>query len=95
MRHWQSAMPGVIHSIAYEKLVTDTELEVKKVLDFCGLNWESGCLKFHENKAPSSPASATQVRQPVYAQSVDRWRQYGKNLDELSTILIKAGIDVS
>ena len=95
MRHWQSVMPGVIHSIAYEKLVTDTELEVKKVLDFCGLNWESGCLKFHENKAPSTTASATQVRQPVYAQSIDRWRQYGKNLDELSTILIKAGIDVS
>jgi len=95
MRHWQSVMPGVIHSITYENLVANTEQEVKRVLDFCNLNWEAECLKFYENKAPSTTASATQVRQPVYATSVDRWRKYTPYLSELSTILVKAGVDVS
>ncbi len=95
MRHWHSVMPGVIHSIAYENLVDNTEKEVKKVLEFCNLNWESECLKFYENKAPSTTASATQVRQPVYKTSVDQWRNYALHLEELSAILVKAGLDVS
>lgn len=95
MRHWQSVMPGVIHSIAYESLVLNTEQEVKRVLDFCNLKWEAECLKFYENKAPSTTASAIQVRQAVYKTSVDQWRKYTPYLRELSTILIKAGVDVS
>lgn len=95
MRHWQSVMPGAIQSIAYENLVVNTEQEVKKVLEFCNLNWEARCLKFYENKTPSTTASATQVRQPVYATSVDQWRKYTPYLAELSTILVKADIDVS
>ena len=67
----------------------------KRVLDFCNLKWEAECLKFYENKAPSTTASAIQVRQAVYKTSVDQWRKYTPYLRELSTILIKAGVDVS
>ena len=94
MSHWHSVMPGVIHSVSYEQVVMDTEREIRQVLEFCQLGWEPQCLQFHENKAPSTTASATQVRQPVYSRSLDRWKKYTSYLDELTTILVKAGIDV-
>jgi tetratricopeptide (TPR) repeat protein len=95
MDHWHSTIPGVIHSVAYEKLVTDTENEIRQVLDFCKLKWEPRCLKFYENTAPSTTASATQVRQPIYSKSLNRWRDYAGYLEELTQALNKAGIDVT
>ena len=95
MEHWHSTIPGVIHSVAYEKLVTDTENEIRQVLDFCKLKWEPRCLKFYENTAPSTTASATQVRQPIYSKSLNRWRDYAGYLEELTQALNKAGIDVT
>ena len=94
MNHWHSVMPGVIHSVSYESLVTDTEKETRKVLDFCKLDWDPQCLKFYESKTPSTTASATQIRQPVYSRSLDRWRKYTDYLSHLSAILVRAGIDV-
>jgi hypothetical protein len=94
MNHWHSIMPGAIHSVSYENLVTDTEKETRQVLDFCKLKWEPECLKFYESSTPSTTASATQIRQPVYSQSIDRWRKYTDQLGQLSTILAEAGIDV-
>ena len=94
MNHWHSIMPGAIHSVSYENLVTDTEKETRQVLDFCKLKWEPECLKFYESSTPSTTASATQIRQPIYSQSIDRWRKYTDQLGQLSTILAEAGIDV-
>jgi len=94
MAHWHVQMPGVIHSVAYEDLVADTEKEVAKVLDFCGVNWESNCLKFYDNPSPSTTASASQVRRPVYSRSVDRWKAYREQLSALENRLVEGGINV-
>jgi hypothetical protein len=95
MSHWQSTIPKIIHSVSYENLVEDTENETKRVLEFCGLDWEPECLRFYENKTPSTTASATQIRQPIYSRSLNRWRKYSDYLGVLSKTLTEAGIDVT
>ena len=95
MSHWQSTIPKIIHSVSYENLVEDTENETKRVLEFCGLDWEPECLRFYENKTPSTTASATQIRQPIYSRSLNRWRKYNDYLGVLSKTLTEAGIDVT
>ncbi len=93
MRHWKGAMPGVIHTVRYEDLVADLEVETRKLLEFCGLAWDERCLRFHENPDASTTASALQVRQPIYAHSVGRWRNYARQLEPLRARLASAGID--
>ncbi len=93
MGHWRQVMPGVIHTVHYEDLVADLEGEARRLLEYCGLPWEDGCLRYHENPAASTTASALQVRQPIYAHSVGRWRNYAKQLEPLRARLAAAGID--
>lgn len=93
MQHWNAVMPGRIHTIRYEALVADVESESRRLLDYCGLPWEDQCLRFHENRQASTTASALQVRQPVYASSVGKWRHYERQLSALQRRLEDAGID--
>ncbi|MFT5140098.1 MAG: tetratricopeptide (TPR) repeat protein [Lysobacterales bacterium] len=93
MAHWNRVMPGVIHTIGYEDLVNDTEGESKRLLGFCDLDWQEEVLKFYENKAASTTASASQVRQPIYKSSVAKWRHYEDQLEPLLKILRNAGIE--
>ena len=93
MRHWHRVMPGVIHTVRYERLVADLEGEARLLLEHCGLAWDDRCLRFHENPDASTTASAMQVRQPVYAHSVGRWRNYSRQLEPLRVRLVAAGID--
>lgn len=93
MQHWNAVMPGVIHTIRYEALVADIEGESRRLLDYCALPWEDQCLRFHENQEASTTASALQVRQPVYATSVGKWRHYERQLEPLRQRLESAGID--
>lgn len=95
MQHWNAAMPGVIHTMRYETLVADVEGESRRLLQYCGLQWEDQCLRFHENMRASTTASAVQVRQPVYATSVGKWRHYARQLEPLRTRLEAAGIDTN
>jgi tetratricopeptide (TPR) repeat protein len=92
MDHWQAAMPGVIYSISYEALVADQLGETRKLLDFCGLEWQDSCVEFHRNPSPTTTASAAQVRRPLYDSSVSQWRHYAAELAELSGLLSAAGI---
>jgi Flp pilus assembly protein TadD len=79
MDHWCSAMPkGTILEVPYEDLVSDQEAWTRKILDFVGLEWDERCLRFYETKRSVVTASAWQVRQKVYKQSVERWRHYEK-----------------
>ncbi len=80
MRHWQSVLPGAIHEVRYESLVTATEHEIRKLLAFCGLPWHPDCLAFHENPAPTITASAAQVRRPLYQSSLGKWKCYEDQL---------------
>lgn len=93
MGHWNEVMPGVIHTIRYEALVDDLEGEARRLLDYCDLPWEPDCLRFHENPQASTTASALQVRQPVYASSIGKWRRYERQLEPLRRRLEDAGID--
>jgi tetratricopeptide (TPR) repeat protein len=93
MAHWNTVLPGVIHTVVYEDVVANTEVEARKLVQFCGLGWEPQCLQFYDNKQASTTASAAQVRQPVYTRSVDQWRDYRQYLQPLESILREAGIN--
>ncbi len=92
MQHWEQVIPGVIHSVQYEDLVSDTEGETRRLLAHCELDWEVQCLEFYNNEAASTTASATQVRQKVYSSSVGKWKAYETELSPLRNALEKAGI---
>jgi hypothetical protein len=87
MRHWHATMPGVIHEMSYENLVSDQIAETRRLLEFCGLQWEDACVAFHENSAASTTASASQVRRPMYTSSLSQWRHYELELAPLREIV--------
>ncbi len=75
MAHWRATLPeGAMLEVSYEALVQDFAAEVRRIVAYCGLPWEETCLKFYETRRPVHTASMTQVRQPIYASSVGRWR---------------------
>lgn len=94
MDHWHRTMPGVIHELSYERLVTDQPGETRRLLEYCGLEWEDACLAFHLNPAASTTASAHQVRRPIYQSAVNDWRHYAAQLAGLRARLEAAGIAV-
>jgi hypothetical protein len=83
MTHWSAVLPGRVHTVRYERLVADLEGESRRLVDFLGLDWADACLDFHRNPRPVVTASMTQVRKPVYASSVGRWRRYADHLGPL------------
>lgn len=91
--HWRDVLPpDRFTEVAYEQVVADQEGETRRLLAFCGLDWDPRCLDFHENAAPVATASSVQVRQPLYATSVGRWRRYGGGLKPLRDVLEAAGL---
>jgi tetratricopeptide (TPR) repeat protein len=87
MAHFDAVLPGRIHRVFYEDMVADTEAEVRRLLDYCGLPFEPACLRFHENERPVRTASSEQVRQPIYREGVDHWRHYEDWLGPLERAL--------
>ena len=87
MAHFDQVLPGRIHRIIYEAMVDDTEAEVRRLLDYCGLPFEEQCLRFFENSRPVRTASSEQVRQPIYREGIDHWRHYEQWLGPLKTAL--------
>lgn len=92
MNHWQATMPAAIYPLSYEALVADQQGETRKLLEFCGLEWQDSCIEFHRNPSPTTTASAAQVRRPLYDSSVSQWQHYAAQLAELSSVLRAAGI---
>jgi predicted Zn-dependent protease len=87
MTHFDAVLPGRIHRVCYEDLVADLEGVVRALLDYCGLPFEEQCLRFHETRRVVQTASSEQVRQPLYAESVDQWRNYEPWLGKLKEAL--------
>lgn len=84
MNHWRAVLsPGRMLEVHYEKVVNDLEGEARRLVTFCGLDWDDACLRFHEHRRTVRTASLAQVRRPIYASSVGRWRHYEKYLDPL------------
>lgn len=87
MAHFDEVLPGRIHRVIYENLVDDTEAEVRRLLEYCGLPFEDGCLRFFENTRAVRTASSEQVRKPIYREGVDHWRHYQPWLGQLEVAL--------
>ena len=87
MRHWGAALPGRVLRVQYESLVDDTEGQIRRLLEHCGLPFEEACLRFHENRRPVRTASAEQVRQPINRSGIDSWRRFDGHLGPLRKAL--------
>jgi tetratricopeptide (TPR) repeat protein len=83
MAHWEKVLPGFMHSLKYEELISDQQNQTKGLLDFCGLPWDETCLDFHKTERRVGTASLAQVRQPIYNDSIELWKRYEKHLEPL------------
>jgi tetratricopeptide (TPR) repeat protein len=87
MAHYDAVLPGRVHRVFYERMVEDTDTEVRHLLDHCGLPFEEGCLRFFENRRAVRTASSEQVRQPIYRDGVEYWRDFAPWLDPMAKAL--------
>jgi tetratricopeptide (TPR) repeat protein len=87
MAHFDEILPGHVHRVIYERMVEDTESEVRRLLEFCGLPFEDACLRFYENNRPVRTASSEQVRRPINREGIDQWRHYAPWLGPLEEAL--------
>ena len=94
MAFWHQSFPGRIYDLHYESLVTEPENSVRELLGFLGLNWESNCLEFYKKKEAVKTASISQVRQPLYKSSIEKWRKFEKHLQPLKEYLISQGLKI-
>jgi tetratricopeptide (TPR) repeat protein len=83
MEHWRKVLPVPLFEVDYEETVADLEGVARRLVAWCGLEWEPHCLAFHETRRPVRTASVTQVRQPIYTHSVARWKHYQPLLGDL------------
>jgi tetratricopeptide (TPR) repeat protein len=87
MEHWRRVLPLPIFEMPYEELTADPETYSRRMIDFCGLDWDERCLRFHETERPVRTASVLQVRKPIYRTAVGRWKRYEKHLQPLLDVL--------
>jgi tetratricopeptide (TPR) repeat protein len=87
MAHFDAVLPGKVHRVIYERMVADTEGEVRALLDHVGLPFEAACLRFWTNERAVRTASSEQVRQPIFDDALDHWRNFEPWLDPLKAAL--------
>ena len=87
MRHWDTVLPGNILRVHHEDVVNDLEGSVRRILKFCGLEFEPACMDFHRTRRQVNTASSEQVRQPLYRGGMDQWRHFEPYLDSLRDAL--------
>ncbi|HEY7964180.1 MAG TPA: sulfotransferase [Steroidobacteraceae bacterium] len=83
MDHWDRVLPHKVLHVQYEDLVRDPEANIRRLLEHCGLEFEAGCLSFHETQRAVRTPSAEQVRQPIYTSGVGYWRNFAQELEPL------------
>jgi len=93
MRHWDAVLPGQILRVQYEDVVEDLEGGVRRILDFCGLDFEARCVEFHKTERSIRTASSEQVRQPLFREGLDQWKNYEPWLGPLKDALGDALVD--
>jgi len=87
MRHWDQALPGWVLRVHHEDVVDDLEGSVRRMLDFCGLEFESRCIEFHKTGRSVRTASSEQVRRPIFRDGLDQWKHFGPWLQPLESAL--------
>ena len=83
MDYWNTKFPNEIYNLEYENLVNQSENQIKKILDFCDLEWDANCLEPQKNKKVVATASLAQVRSPIYKSSVKNWENFKLELNDL------------
>lgn len=87
MAHWDEVLPGEILRVQYEDVVADLESQVRRILEFCGLDFETGCVDFYKTDRAVRTASSEQVRQPINTAGLEQWRHFEAHLDPLKEAL--------
>ncbi|MCZ6643606.1 MAG: tetratricopeptide repeat protein [Gammaproteobacteria bacterium] len=87
MVHWEDVLPGRVHQVCYESLVQEQEPTTRELLEFCELSWDPACLEFHRSERPVVTHSASQVREPIFRDSIGAWRPYETSLAPLLRLL--------
>jgi tetratricopeptide (TPR) repeat protein len=92
MAHWARVLPVPVFELDYEELTADQEAVSRRLVEFCGLEWDDRCLRFHETRRPVRTASTLQVRRPMYRDAVGRWKRYEAHLGPLFDALGKSAV---
>ncbi len=92
MSFWRQRLPGRVLELGYEALISDQEGETRRLLDHCGLPWDERCLRFHEIAGAVATPSAQQVRSPLNAGSIGKWRAYAMHLEPARAWLDQQGL---
>lgn len=92
MAHWDTVSPNSVLRVQYENVVADLESQVARILEYCGLPFESACLNFYDTERAVRTASSEQVRQPIYREGVEQWTHFKPFLSTLEETL-KPSID--
>ncbi|MGI9264388.1 MAG: tetratricopeptide repeat-containing sulfotransferase family protein [Gammaproteobacteria bacterium] len=87
MDHWDKVLPGRVHRVQYEEMVSDTESQIRALLHYCDLDFEEQCLRFYETERSIRTPSAEQVRKPIYKEGMEQWRNFEAYLDPLKEAL--------
>jgi len=87
MRHWAEALPNWVLRVHHEDVVNDLEGNVRRMLDFCGLEFEAQCIEFHRTARNVRTASSEQVRQPLYREGLEQWKHFEPWLGPLKQAL--------
>ena len=87
MQHWDNVLPGKVLRIWHEDVVDDLEANVRRLLDFCGLEFEQACVEFYKTERRVQTASSEQVRQPIFREGLDQWKNYEPWLGPLKVAL--------
>ena len=87
MDHWDAVLPGRVHRVQYEEMVSDTEVQIRALLEYCNLEFEEQCLRFYETDRAVRTPSSEQVRRPIYKDSAEQWRNYEAHLGPLKEAL--------
>lgn len=77
-------MPDKIYHLSYEKLIQSPDEEIAQLLEYCDLPFEKGCVNFHQTKRAVKTPSAQQVRQPIYKDGLEQWKNYEDELQQLN-----------
>ncbi len=87
MRHWDAVLPGRILRVQHEDVVDDLANSVRRILDFCRLEFEPGCVDFHKTERSVRTASSEQVRRPIFREGLDQWKHFEPSLGPLKAAL--------
>jgi hypothetical protein len=87
MRHWDQALPGTVLKVMHEDVVEDLEGNVRRILEFCNLPFEPGCVEFYKTERSVRTASSEQVRLPIFKEGLDQWKNYEPQLKPLAEAL--------